>query len=882
MEDPPPQGLECTQHKCHHIVPYTGPKTPKRCDSCRESSRKAQATKRKHDKETQEAQKRARPNPPAEPPLLRVPATTGTEPVPQYANNRTAPQSPHIPENPVAGSNNEEAIGEIPFQDQQSMFNAIRAAFKQGKHVEFHGICQIPEDPLVTDKERVRMTIFEIWKVTGYRFRVKENYEQKTGHKTRLWCCQNQGCKQKAKPSQREGAKPRDTLGMQRFDCKSSLRVSCLSGDVSGEKKLRVYLQHHDSHLPYYDVAMLPGAADIIRESLEWHTPVELVAKVQAQFPSVTSGQVHSAWTQMSEILWKRDDMQLPSAKRLLKEFGDEVDVLDVHPAEGVEQLCWAMKKIIEPLRGKIVKIALDATYGTNSKHLELYTVMGEYDNVGFPLSYCLLSTTGSDDLGKLFIHVDKDMAEIGMARDVWNVKIQLCWWHLRRAVRTRLEKSKLSTTPYNAHCAHAEFIFIDLSFKPFGRADTTEHEGGFLASVEIVAASASPSILHANSVGTIKIPATQPRPLADAMNSQLPRESAPNAAEAMDIDEEDGSGRRTFCLVEFRQPIVDLMESHLCTHPLIPGYAHPSPAGIREWAVRQMYTFCVEHDLREVWAYLWENWYRRGRWELWARAEHPEILQLKTTMMVESHWRRIKHDFLHHFHKPRLDLLAWILIVKLAPCYYRRLDRILKPYGRDYRDLASWRKDFKAEWKKYPTSTDGSVPVPTSSPAAFWSASTLFKLSIPSIPCSSNRPLDASVAPASAPQGSNQADFDVDDGLGPCGDLGNGSDSDDNLIDMNAEVNAGRGTFDERLTSLLSTLRDFSDGIEYQRKFQDSHMLDVLEREGASFLRLAENCLSRERRVNSTRSAAPATWERSTANAMFYRTRPLPSDRDT
>lgn len=45
-----------------------------------------------------------------------------------------------------------------------------------------------------------------------------------------------------------------------------------------------------------------------------------------------------------------------------MKEFGDEVDVLDVHPAEGVEQLCWAMKKIIELLKGKIVEIALDAT----------------------------------------------------------------------------------------------------------------------------------------------------------------------------------------------------------------------------------------------------------------------------------------------------------------------------------------------------------------------------------------------------------------------------------------------------------------------------------------------------------------------------------------
>ncbi|KAJ6542145.1 hypothetical protein DFH09DRAFT_848348, partial [Mycena vulgaris] len=74
-----------------------------------------------------------------------------------------------------------------------------------------------------------------------------------------------------------------------------------------------------------------------------------------------------------------------------------------------------------------------------------------------------------------------------------------------------------------------------------------------------------------------------------------------------------------------------------------------------------------------EAWTYLWENWYRPGRWELWARSQHPEIPRLKPTMMVESHWRCIKHDFLHHFHKPRVDLLVWILVVKLAPRYYRR-----------------------------------------------------------------------------------------------------------------------------------------------------------------------------------------------------------------
>src|SRR5258708_33513376 len=102
-------------------------------------------------------------------------------------------------------------------------------------------------------------------------------------------------------------------------------------------------------------------------------------------------------------------------------------------------------------------------TDNTNAKHLELYSIMGEYDNAGFSLSYCLLSTATAIDQRKRtkslsawatclrdqygvdaeFTHVDKDMAEIGTLKEVWQKsKISLCWWHLRRAVRTQLAKA--------------------------------------------------------------------------------------------------------------------------------------------------------------------------------------------------------------------------------------------------------------------------------------------------------------------------------------------------------------------------------------------------------------------------------------------------------
>jgi hypothetical protein len=88
--------------------------------------------------------------------------------------------------------------------------------------------------------------------------------------------------------------------------------------------------------------------------------------------------------------------------------------------------------------------------------------------------------------------------------------------------------------------------------------------------------------------------------------------------------------------------------------------------------------------------------------------------------------------------------------------------------------------------------------------------------------------------------------------------------------------------TFDERLSKHIQELRDFCDGLEYQRQFRDQRFLNSLEKDGAGFLRLMHNCFSIERRRNSTRGPNPNTWEPGTANAMFYRTRPRPEDRDT
>ncbi|KAJ7625689.1 hypothetical protein FB45DRAFT_979820 [Roridomyces roridus] len=744
---------------------------------------------------------------------------------------------------------------------------------------------------------------------------------------------------------------------------------------------------------------MPPAAIDMIRENVEWLTPVAMVTKVQASFPEVSSAQVHRAWTQMSEIYWRRDEAQLLSAEKLLREYGDDVDLFTpTDIPEGVEMLCWGMKKIAGPLRGKVVEIGVDATYDTNSKHLELYSIMAEHEGAGFPISYLYLSTATSISQGKRkkaltawakcvrdtygvfpkFTHVDKDMAEIGTLLETWNAKISLCWWHLRRAVRTRLSSGKLATTPYDAARARAEFSFIDLDFIPRGQEDRGEYEGGTHENVTPVAAAS-----QGPGPPTIAPSGTQIRIPARDLGTQRPGSESDDDSDAgsgSDVDpdsdpvdgteteggtETDGgtsrtrSGRarkvparfadaaspeavtrairaraaagkagskntgttasppaeqepekkpRRFCPAEYRDAIINMMERHYCAHPLLPGYAHPSREGIKRWAVSQMYKFCVENDLPEVWAYLWENWYRATRWELWARSVHEEIPVLKTTMMLESHWRRIKHDFLHHFHMPRCDLVTWVLVAKMAPTYYRKLERLLVETGR-YRELPCWRKDFKREWRKlekrpitlpvnpaYKTDMKkGLCTCPAFAISRFLICKhvvqgyrrvpPVFFLEVKrqrTVPFWAH----PSLRPAADGTGSTDADTtamagtdsDEDEPPRRAGHGGGGmsdfedDDDDDDVVDTQKLEEDGQ-TFVEAMDDGIDTLIQFAEGLKYQRQFRDQRMLQALQREGASFLRLAKACLSKEKR--STRGTTPSTWDKSIGSAMFYRPRP-------
>ena len=296
---------------------------------------------------------------------------------------------------------------------------------------------------------------------------------------------------------------------------------------------------------------------------------------------------------------------------------------------------------------------------------------MGEYDNAGFPLTYCLLTTAQAVSNGKRkqalqnwaqqlkerygviprFVHVDKDMSEIGMAQAVWQLaKIMICWWHMKRAINKRIATAKISTTPYTSKCANAAhklFSFIDATFRPSGRPDKNECEGGKLDDTDSNIDEEEEQALATRrpwaTQTTIKLPARLPRRQTRSIAHRAAENTATDdeeesESEADSADKDDSNAKRTFCPPEFRGTLIEMLEDAYCAHPFLPGYAANHPDAIYEWAVQRIYKLCSNRDLRELWAYLWMNWLRPERWKLWARSANPdEISILKTTMIMES-----------------------------------------------------------------------------------------------------------------------------------------------------------------------------------------------------------------------------------------------------
>ncbi|KAG6818261.1 hypothetical protein H0H93_006436 [Arthromyces matolae] len=350
----------------------------------------------------------------------------------------------------------------------------------------------------------------------------------------------------------------------------------------------------------------------------------------------------------------------------------------------------------------------------------------------------------------------DKDFSEINAFRKVFpDAKHQLCFWHCLRAIKTRLSVLRRRPKYYDVLEAKKEFDWIDESFVPISQSKEQNPDTR-------IAAKALP-VLTIRLNGELQNRAPDPTPKSQRLvirlngkirslvsvpssirpsrhnESSVPEQQGEDGNETDDEDDDENDLRRevddfydqtdeseidmedgpdwmfdeaektspdpnyVFCPAPHRKQLLHLYTKHFCQHPaFVDRDGQWDKERIYREACYAMYTFCYKRGLREVWGYMWTNWYSPKMWSLWARSTSPYISRLRTTMNVENFWRQLKHDYLHKISRPRLDHLVWILIYKVTAAYVARAEVLNNGYrlGRT-KALTSFQRYFKTDWEK-------------------------------------------------------------------------------------------------------------------------------------------------------------------------------------
>ncbi|KAG7089972.1 hypothetical protein E1B28_011597 [Marasmius oreades] len=177
------------------------------------------------------------------------------------------------------------------YSSSTELLNAMRNAFAVSQDVVFAGSYLDSNNPPMSDKQRVQVVTNDVWRATGYRFTVKDHPRTKEGHKTRLWCSQDEMRKHKPNAKARVSASG-ESLAKARYPCRSRLFISSREWNTIGQSLVTIRIHHHYSHEPY------EGAVRVTAPATTWQ---DSLSNTQAYLPTTQSyspsnSQPHSAY----------------------------------------------------------------------------------------------------------------------------------------------------------------------------------------------------------------------------------------------------------------------------------------------------------------------------------------------------------------------------------------------------------------------------------------------------------------------------------------------------------------------------------------------------------------------------------------------------------
>jgi hypothetical protein len=152
----------------------------------------------------------------------------------------------------------------------------------------------------------------------------------------------------------------------------------------------------------------------------------------------------------------------------------------------------------------EVKEFHVDSTFKTNRAGFELFGVIANVYGSGYPIAYLIMKvdTTSQNDqesdktavlklffremknqgLNPEFMFCDKDISEINAIEATWQNNehpiLRLCLWHLKRAVKFKLQSRKANILPiYNVNAARHEFDFVAPTFLPVDDDSRRRHQ---------------------------------------------------------------------------------------------------------------------------------------------------------------------------------------------------------------------------------------------------------------------------------------------------------------------------------------------------------------------------------------------------------------------
>lgn len=511
-----------------------------------------------------------------------------------------------------------------------------------------------------------------IWQESNVRFVHKDTTEGPRQITLHYFCAQDES---KAKRVVNDHRDRHDH--MRRGPCESLLSFAY---DRITEYLL-ITASHEDNHPPYIEKNIPLVVRDFIEKNVK-HSPAQIYQMMlrepgfEQHCDSVSDSQVRYLWHNLTSRIWLRDKKDPLLSANLYANEVDRVKCLHL-TCPGYEGLLIINKVATSNLSrpGLVQELVMDATYGTNSAAYSLFAILAEVDGTGIPLAYAFTKpiaekarNTGAPLMEMLHqvlrnireegfypavFHCDKDNAEIKAITSIFPIaRVQLCYWHVLRAIRSKL-KSSTSTVGHLYDPQEAKNVIPELEICWGSRIDRRS---------------------------------TGHRPTDHCLcPSRNSRYTSPGRLEPSTVTERDA--------------VLNLIHRHFNYHPFFPfqGGLKRNAASIRTMCASEMYAFCRERNWWRTWAYFWSEWYEPAKWILWARSAYYLLPVLKTTMVLESHWRVLKQDYLHQYNRPRMDLVVHCLVTEVMPAMDRKMSALLSGNQRIYK--ADWRREFKKAW---------------------------------------------------------------------------------------------------------------------------------------------------------------------------------------